>query len=114
MLHVGDIVVWVDLSGGALVAEGLGEAAAVGQAVVAEDSVDLVVEVLVVAVQAVNGKILSRLNRITKDERSVATGDAMKYLSWYKNKKPSHCLRGFYYLNDQIKILFYLQVEFFL
>jgi hypothetical protein len=67
----------------------------VGQAVEEEDSVDLVVEVLVAVVLVVNGKILNKLNRIAKDERSVATGDAMKYLSWYKNKKPSHCLRGF-------------------
>jgi len=38
---------------------GLAEAAAFGQAVVEEDSVDSAVEVLGVAVQAVNGKFLS-------------------------------------------------------
>jgi len=57
MHHAGDIVVWVDLSGGVLVAVGLGAAAVVGQAVVEEDSVDSAVEVLVVVVPEVNGRV---------------------------------------------------------
>jgi hypothetical protein len=53
----------VDLFGGAPVAEGLVAAVEVGQVGVAEDLVDLVVEVLVAVVQVVNGKIFySRLN----------------------------------------------------
>jgi hypothetical protein len=46
----------VDLFGGAPAAEALGEAEVVGQAVVAEALVDLVVEVLVAEVPEVSGK----------------------------------------------------------
>ena len=57
MLHAVVTVAWVDLSGGVLVAEGLGAVAVVGQAVEAEDSVDLVVEVLEEEVPVVNGRV---------------------------------------------------------
>ena len=60
MLRVVDIVDWVGLFGGAPALECLGAAAevVVGQAEEEEDSVDLVVEVLVVVVLVVNGRNL--------------------------------------------------------
>jgi len=57
MLHVVDIVVWADLSGGAPAPECLVAEEVVGQvAAEEEDSVGLAVEVLVEVVQEVDGK----------------------------------------------------------